>query len=155
MKRRTILCLSICLGLPLVVLSVLESRDHVSYADAGILYVAPGGTCGRATPCYASVQEAVDAATAGDEIRVARGTYNEVTARDGVTETVYISKSVSIRGGYTRRVWTTPDPVANPTTLDAQGRGRVFYIEGPSSPRIEGLRIAGGDAKGQGGIWWG
>jgi hypothetical protein len=35
-------------------------------ADPGELYVAPGGDCGGASPCYDNVQAAVDAAAEGD-----------------------------------------------------------------------------------------
>ena len=62
-----------------------------------------------------------------------------------------VRKSVTIRGGYTTSFNEPPDPVANPTTLDAQGNGRVLFIAGVYfrpyiSPTIEGLRIIGGDS---------
>ena len=41
-------------------------------------------------------------------IHVAAGTYAGVSARAGVTQTVYISKTVAIRGGYTTANWTIP-----------------------------------------------
>lgn len=106
-----------------------------------------------ATCAYTNVQAAVDAAGPGDLIKVAGGVYTGVQARAGVTQIVYINKSVTIRGGYTPSDWTTSDPIANPTTLDAQGKGRVLYITGSVAPVIEGLRLNGGDATGLGGVF--
>jgi len=156
MKRnQCLVALALGLGLALGLLWLLGSQNSVALADPGILYVAPGGDCGGATPCYATVQAAVDAANPGDEIRVAAGIYSGVSARAGVTQTVYISKTVTIRGGYTTANWATPNPAANLTTLDAQGLGRVLYITGDINPTMEGLRITGGDAAGLGGDPWG
>jgi parallel beta-helix repeat protein len=98
-----------------------------------------------------AVQRAVDAAIDGDTVKVA-GYCPNVQARAGVNQSVYISKTLSLRGGYTTTNWTTSDPTANPTTLDAQGQGRVLYITGDISPTVEGLRITGGDATGLGGV---
>ena len=56
-----------------------------------------------------------------------------------------------MRGGYTTTNWATADPVTNPTTLDAEGQGRVLYITGLINPPIEGVRMTGGDATGRGG----
>jgi len=105
---------------------------------------------------YASVQAAVDAANDRDIVKVA-GYCAGVEARAEVTQTVYISKTLTLRGGYTVTNWTVSDPLANPTTLDAQGQGRVVYITGDISPTIEGLRITEGDAAELGGHpypWW-
>jgi uncharacterized repeat protein (TIGR01451 family) len=93
----------------------------------------------------------VDVAGFGDEIRVATGIYTGVQARAGVTQVVYISKTVTVRGGYTATNWTAPYPLTQPTTLDAQQQGRVLYVTGDISPNIEGLHITGGDALGLGG----
>ena len=138
---------------------VLCPRDKVDrgYRAQGpdshsVYYVALSCT-GVPTPCYTTVQAAVDAADDPDDvIKVAAGTYAGVSARAGVTQVVYISKTITIRGGYTTANWTASDPGTNRTTLDALGQGRVLYITGNISPTVEGLRITGGDAAGLGGM---
>ena len=78
----------------------------------------------------------MDAAIPGDLLKVVAGIYtgvyvrprNDVTTTGVVTQMVYISKTITIQGGYTTTNWTVPNPVANLTTLDAQGQGRVLYI---------------------------
>ncbi|MFN2269283.1 MAG: right-handed parallel beta-helix repeat-containing protein [Anaerolineae bacterium] len=105
-------------------------------------------------PCdYTNVQAAVDAAGEGDVIKVAAGTYAGVSSRAGTTQAVYISKTVTIRGGYTTTngFADPPDPVANPTTLDAQWQGRVFYVAEGADPTLDGLRITGGATTNSGG----
>lgn len=120
--------------------------------------VAPVGndssnTCLNSSAPCATIQHAVDVADPNDEIRVAAGTYTDVQARAGISQVVYISQTITIRGGYTTSNWAESDPVANPTTLDAQGQGRVFYITGNISPTIEGLYITGGSSGQGGGIY--
>jgi hypothetical protein len=77
----------------------------------------------------------------------------------GLSQAVIITKSLTIQGGYTMANWDTPDAVANPTTLDAVGLGRVVYIGGPVDVTIDGMRLTGGETNGLGydapggGIW--
>ena len=111
-------------------------------ARAADLHVCPSGCT------YSSIQAAVDAASDGDVIKVATGIYTGVNNYGVLVQVVYINKSVTIRGGYTAAFTDPPDSNSNPTTLDAQGQGRVLYITGNISPTIEGLRITGGDATG-------
>jgi hypothetical protein len=131
----------------LALLWLLSSAPAVA-APAAELHVCPSGP----PACdFATVQAAVDAAGHGDVIKVATGVYTGVQAHAGITQVVYISKMVAVRGGYTTTDWVTPDPEANPTTLDAQGLGRVLVISGTITPTVEGLQITGGNATGLGG----
>jgi hypothetical protein len=134
----------------LLILSLFVQAAPVS-AVATIRYVAPGGVCGGATPCYANVQDAVSAAVAGDEIRVAAGTYTGVNSNGGHAQHLYINKALTIRGGYTTADWTTPDPVTNVTELQAQTLGRVVYVEQAATVTLAGLRLTYGNATGLGG----
>jgi regulation of enolase protein 1 (concanavalin A-like superfamily) len=134
--------------------------DYFEFAEPGkTLYVAPQAECGDADPCYATIQQAVGDANTFDTIKVASGTYTDLhvyprddfTTTGVVTQVVYLTKSLTIQGGYDPADWTKPDPVLNMTKLDAQGNGRVMYITGDINPLIEGLNMTGGDAAGLGG----
>ena len=162
MKTRRILAtLALGLGVAMALLWLLSGgMSNLARAQGpdgyDTYYVAPGADCGGMTPCFSSIQDAVDAVDDPDDVvKVAASTYTGVSVREGVTQVVYISKTVTVRGGYITTNWTTPDPDANPTTLDAQGQGRVLYVTGDISPTIEGLRITGGDAAGLGGGFFG
>lgn len=145
----------------------------------GILRVATSGEdvvgCGSAAiPCR-TIQYAVDLAQPGDEVRVASGLYDDVHPRltfvgypgpgypgpSVVTQVVYISKTLTLQGGYStaNAFADPPDPANNPTTLDAGGQGRVIAILGDPTaapeemiaPTVSGFHITGGDATGLGG----
>jgi len=84
---------------------------------------------------------------------VAAGTYNDVHARPRndiettgvVTQVVYISRTVTVRGGYT----TANGRPLTRSQSHNPGRsrpGRVLYVAGNISPTIEGLRVTGGNA---------
>lgn len=122
--------------------------------DAGVIRVATTGEdiplCGTEEDPCRTVQYAVDQALPGDEIRVAAGTYTDMDNLGDLRQIVYLEKSLTIRGGYTTANWTTPDPGANPTTLDAEGQGRVMVISPTITVHLEGLRFVGGDATGLG-----
>jgi hypothetical protein len=55
-------------GLLLLALTVASLTTAASITR----HVAPNADCGTATPCYATIQAAIDAAQPGDEIRVAQ-----------------------------------------------------------------------------------
>ena len=58
-----------------------------------ILYVEPLGSCGGNSPCYSTVQEAVDDAVSGGIIRIAKGRYDEDLDLD-------LSENVTLEGGW-------------------------------------------------------
>lgn len=95
-----------------------------------------------------AVQQAVDQAAPGDLLRVS-GTCIGVQSRNGMTQTVYISQSVTIQGGYDPIAWTTPpNPELYPTLLDAAGNGRVAYIAPDTTVVLDGLILSHGDGDG-------
>jgi fibronectin-binding autotransporter adhesin len=133
--------------------------SHHAAAPGDVYCVTPeSGSYVGCTQVFTNVQAAVDAASGGETIKVATGVYTDISAREGITQVVYLSKTVTIQGGYTTTNWTMPFPITQPTTLDAQGQGRVVYIAGNISPTIEGLRITNGNARGLPGgypVGWG
>ncbi|HFD39379.1 MAG TPA: DUF11 domain-containing protein, partial [Anaerolineae bacterium] len=165
MNKKHSLPLALTLGLLALVgiLLALETRrggPSIAHAQSTVRYVAATGNdtgdCTNAgSPCR-TVQYAVDQAGGGDEVRIAAGIYTDVQIRPRrdftvtgfITQAVYISKTVTLRGGFTTTNWTTSDPVNNPTILDAEGQGRGIYVTGAISPVIEGLHVTGGDASG-------
>ncbi len=115
--------------------------------------ISQTGTLGPFAPCtqvFTNIQTAVDTASGGETIRVATGLYTDVHMQAGITQVVYLSKTVHLQGGYSGdfAAW---NPAMYPTILDAQERGRVFYLTGTISIIIEGFEITGGKATGFGG----
>ena len=146
--------------------SILHAAGSArSSAGAGDVYCVTSEGGGPYPGCdlvFTNVQDAVDAASGGEIIKVASGLYAGVQSRPApseywlgttstVTQAVYISKEVTIQGGYTTVFTDPPTPAINPTTLDAQGDGRVIFIVGDITPTISGLHITGGKAEGMGG----
>jgi hypothetical protein len=75
----------------------------MTQSGTGIIRVATTGSdapgCGAGgSPCR-TVQYAVDEALPGEEIRVATGVYTGVQVRSAITQVVFISKTVDVRGG--------------------------------------------------------
>ena len=113
-------------------------------------YVAPGGDCGGAAPCYATIQAAVDAAPDGDTIKVAQGTY-----RSSDLQVVYINRAITLAGGYSTTDWLDSHPDTQPSVIDAENvpgrRGIRLGVVGTAIVVIEGLTIQNGFAVSQGG----
>lgn len=110
--------------------------------DAAVLYVAPGGNCGGESPCYGTVQGALDAASGGDTIKVAQGVYTSAGA-----EVARVEKAVTLAGGYSITNWSTAYPDIQPSVLDAEGADRRgVYVDGtgPEAITLSGLTVQRG-----------
>jgi hypothetical protein len=160
MKKRLGYCtLTVVPVLVLILAALWLGTVAGASANGGTRYVAkpPDGNdssndCSNlASPC-ATVQHAVDVASAGETIKVAGGTYTDthsLTTVPGGPVVVELTKTVTLRGGYDTSFSEPPDPEANPTALDAEGAARVIYISG-AGPTIENFVITGGSASGSG-----
>jgi len=119
-------------------------------------YVTPAGN-DAANSCTVSVlpcqtvQHALNVALAGDEIRVAAGTY---TSTAGAVASV--SQTVTLQGGW-NSLFSQNNPAINPTVLDGQNQRPVILIVSPItlsaaahiSPIIEGFIITHGHGQHQ------
>jgi len=131
----------------------LSGIPSAQASTTSIRYVAPGGNCGGATPCYSTIQAAVNAAGDGDTIKVAAGTYTDtqtLTASDGYTYTQIVlvdGKNLTLKGGYTTSDWNIYDPLSNPTIIDARGYGRGVTVlgDGTQTVTVAGFQIVNGD----------
>ncbi len=136
----------------LVLLGALSVTGPPTFAiPAAELHVCPPGplTCD-----YTTIQAAVDAANAGDVIKVSAGTYAGVQTIDMHTQHLFINKPLTVAGGYNPSDWENANPALYPTILDAQASGRVVYVDGGHTVTLAGLKLTMGDAAGQGGGEW-
>ena len=117
MNRSTIgigIASGVGLGLVMALLALFSGGLFTSRAQSDdghrTYYVAPGGDCGSAFPCYATVQAAVGAADdPGDVIKVAMGIYTDMNHYAGLAQVVYVSKTVAIQGRYSTTNWLSAD----------------------------------------------
>jgi uncharacterized repeat protein (TIGR01451 family) len=94
---------------------------------------------------YTTVQAAIDAASTADSLVQVAGYCLGVENRGGHSQTAYINKTLTLRGGYSID-FSTWDTGFYATTLDAQGQGRVVHITGSVNPTVEGLHLTDGNA---------
>lgn len=118
------------LSLTLALGSILATPSSVQAAEFHV--------CGGCT--YTTIQAAINAASSGDTIKVAQGTYDE-------TLTV-LNKGVNLVGGYLSSNWTTPSTDPSLTVINASGKGdsAIWIGSGVAGQTmtIENFTIKGG-----------
>lgn len=150
--QRVLLAVLAGLGLVGALLFWLWPAQRGRAAGDILCVVPPGTSTGPYAACaevWQSVQAAVDEAADGDEIWVAAGVYTDLhTVLPYMwTQVVIVTRSLTIRGGYTPPFTAAPDPEANPAVLDAQGQATTVLLLSPQVT-LEGLHIRGGDPGG-------
>jgi CSLREA domain-containing protein len=89
-----------------------------------------------------AVRDAVAAANPGSTVKVA-GYCAGASLQSGTNQTVLLTKTLTLAGGYTTTDnWAAYNPIANPTTLDALGGGRVLYANVTAT--VQGLTTING-----------
>jgi hypothetical protein len=114
------------------------------YADSETLFVATGGsgtTCSQVQPC--TLQTALDQVDDGDTVYLAQGTYTGTG-----TTVISITKSITLAGGWDGAASgpVVRDPVAHPTTLDAQEARRGMIVGDAITVTLEGFTVTNGVA---------
>ena len=149
-QTRRVILVIVVPAATLALLSFLLPQTGLAHPDSE-LHVCLSGCA------YSSIQSAVDAAQDGDLIKVAAGVYTGVQPRlappgywgpSVVTQVVYISKAVSLMGGYTMTDWSTSYTLTQPTIVDAQGAGRGFFVVDNVGTTLQGLHITNSSAQG-------
>ena len=115
-----------------------QAKMSVVYANLCFATHNDGTTMFSSADAQA-VRDAIAAASSGGTVKVAG--YCAGVSMISVAE---INQELTLKGGYTSTNWTTYNPAANPTVLDAQGAGRVLNISNPFSATIQGLTITNG-----------
>ncbi|MCO5198203.1 MAG: Ig-like domain-containing protein, partial [Anaerolineae bacterium] len=96
----------------------------------------------------AAVQEAIDAASAGATLKIA-GDCVGVRQTAGISQTAFISKSLTLVGGYpiSPTNWlAASDPLTYDTLLDANGLGRTVVVTGTADVTVQNMILQNGSA---------
>lgn len=128
----------------LIALILLLARPEqlLAQGSAIIHYVAPNGIdAGGCTlverPCQ-TISYALTQAFDYSEIRVAAGLYRQP---------LFVSKSISLTGGFTLTNWFTPTWTTNLTILDGENKYRPLTIRA-DQVRVDGFVVQNGNATG-------
>jgi len=100
---------------------VKDNDNNYAIADTELTimgpayYVDPSGSCNGYTPCYDTIQAAIDAAVSGAVILVKQGTYPESIS-------LGTAKTILVKGGYNS---TYDQQTANKTFIQAPGQTTI------------------------------
>jgi C1A family cysteine protease len=101
-----------------------ETAYLVYQSVVSAIYVDPSGSCGGYTPCYSTIQAAIDAASSGSVIKILAGTYAENLNLNSAS-------SYTLQGGqdstFTSR--TSTSSVSSMTFGNNSGAVTVEYID--------------------------
>ena len=94
-----------------------EAAYLVYQAAVSTIYVDPSGSCGGNTPCYTTVQAAVNAASTGTTIKILQGSYSENVS-------LSTSKEVTLSGGWNSSYTSQ----ASSSSFNSLGRSAGTFI---------------------------
>ncbi|MBK8049332.1 MAG: hypothetical protein IPK16_20775 [Anaerolineales bacterium] len=113
---------TVLFGTLLLVLPVQPAQAGSSYPCAA---TPNDGVTVYTSNDASAVQQAASAVGDGGVVKVA-GYCSGVQVSYGTTQTVLLTKTMTLQGGYTNTQWTIAYPLTQPTFLDALGGGRTL-----------------------------
>jgi pectin methylesterase-like acyl-CoA thioesterase len=90
--------------------------------NGAVLYVESSGICNGNTPCYSTIQGAVNAAGSGSTIKIAGGSYGEDVS-------LGMPKNLTLKGGYNSTFTTQSSETTFHTMTISNGTAAVDKLE--------------------------